>query len=446
MNHEYSDDALIELYDFFLNAPIGLHILDRDYKIWMANQADLDIMGYGGDPSSYLGQRITEFHADSDAADEMLQHLADGRPLFNFRARLLRRDGSEQPVVIYANSRLHDGTLLNTRCFAFPDLDTAPPRDAARPPQCAADLSNGMTNADRRELLEVLDDFFENAPVALHVVGPDGRIRRANRIELESLGYQDEPEKYIGHHIGEFHADQSVIDEMLEHLVGGRPLIHYRARLIHRSGKAMPVVIYSSPRFDGSQFVNTRCFTFPSTVDRKVQARTYSWPRNDIEGIPVDSDPMTVALRRLAGRKTAEESLGLLAETSKALASSDYVTGVSAVCQLLVPFFADWCSIELRDEEAVHLLGTARGTSIAGSDDLVRALVTNKRQNVGGYHLLGLPFAGDETQGALLLVRDVGRDDFGPADVALAEEVARRIAIAVELGRVREKIARAAAG
>src|SRR3954452_25451038 len=41
----------------------------------------------------------------------------------------------------------------------------------------------------RRSSEEELRDFFENATVALHWVGPDGTILWANRAELDLLGY-----------------------------------------------------------------------------------------------------------------------------------------------------------------------------------------------------------------------------------------------------------------
>jgi len=439
MNANANMDRLTDLYDFFLNAPIGLHILDQGYKIRMANQADLDITGYSSDPSAYVGRSIMDLHADSSLASQMLDHLASGRPLVNFHARLRRRDGSQQPVVIHSNSRFKEGRLVNTRYFAFPEPDTLPSRGSATAPRAAADFLNTMTKEVRGELFDVLDDFFENAPVALHIVGPDGLIRRANRMELESLGYQDEPEKYIGHHISEFHADQSVIDEMLERLIGGRPLIHYRAKLVHRNGKIVPVVIYSSPRFNDNGFVNTRCFTFPRAVDGTVEMPSFSWPRNDTDAAPANADSLTVALKRMAGRKAAEESLGFLAQMSKEFASRDYANGLAAICRLIVPFLADWCSIEFEKGDAVHMLGTARANSITGSDDLLRAVVGKQCRNDGGHHVLRVPFTtGDDESGALLLARDCGRDAFGPADIALAEEVARRIAVAIELERLRE--------
>ena len=64
-----------------------------------------------------------------------------------------------------------------------------------------------------------LADFFENATVGLHWVGPDGTILRANRAELDLLGYAEE--EYVGRHIAEFHADQDVICDILRRLAGG---------------------------------------------------------------------------------------------------------------------------------------------------------------------------------------------------------------------------------
>ena len=436
MTDQYTYNQLTDLYDFFLNAPIGLHILDRDYVIKMANAADLRITGYDSDPSAYVGRRITEIHADAQTANDIMGQWASGTPLVNLRTRLRRRDGAEQPVVIYSNSRFQEGNFFSTRCFAFPEVKTPPRAEQMR--QQVGPLLSRLTESERHELFDVLEDFFENAPVALHIVGPDGLIRRANRMELESLGYADAPEEYIGHHISEFHGDQAVIDEMLELLVSGRPLIHYRARLVHRNGETIPVVIYSSPRFDEGQFVNTRCFTFPKVADQMDVAPGYSWPRNDSDSAPAEGDPLTVALKRLAGRKSAEESLGFLAETSKALATSDYLAGLSATCQLITPFLADWCSIEIGAGETARSLCMSRTNVISGSDDLVRSIARKEEGN--GRTLRASFTTSDGAEGALLMIRDEGRPEFGPADKALAEEIGRRVAIAIETGLLRERL------
>jgi PAS domain-containing protein len=52
--------------------------------------------------------------------------------------------------------------------------------------------------AELRRSKEELADFFENATVGLHWVGPDGTVQRVNRAELAMLGYdREEYEGYV---------------------------------------------------------------------------------------------------------------------------------------------------------------------------------------------------------------------------------------------------------
>jgi PAS domain S-box-containing protein len=108
-----------------------------------------------------------------------------------------------------------------------------------------------------------LEDFFENGAVGLHIVSGDGIILRANKAELDLLGYT--PEEYVGHHISEFHADAPVIGEILDRLSCGEKLDKYPARLRTKDGSIKHVLITSNSRFDGRRFANTRCFTIDAT-------------------------------------------------------------------------------------------------------------------------------------------------------------------------------------
>src|SRR5438309_10108728 len=107
---------------------------------------------------------------------------------------------------------------------------------------------------------EAFSEFFDNAAVALHLVGADGTILRANRAELDLLGYAEH--EYIGHHIGEFHADAPVIEDILCRLTNGEELRNYEARLRHKSGEVRHVLISSNVRRGpAGEFLHTRCFT-----------------------------------------------------------------------------------------------------------------------------------------------------------------------------------------
>ena len=107
------------------------------------------------------------------------------------------------------------------------------------------------------------EDFFENGAMALHLVGADGTILRANAAELELLGYS--ADEFVGEHIGRFHADQHVIEDILARLSRGEKLQKYPARLLAKDGSIKHVEITSSVQFRDGQFVNTRCFTVDVT-------------------------------------------------------------------------------------------------------------------------------------------------------------------------------------
>jgi PAS domain S-box-containing protein len=117
---------------------------------------------------------------------------------------------------------------------------------------------------------QALTDFFENASVGLHWAGPDGRILRANRAELELLGYTSE--EYIGHHIAEFHVDQELIADVLKRLAQNETLRDYEARLRCKDGSIRYVLITSNVLWEDGQFIHTRCFTRDITVRKQAEA------------------------------------------------------------------------------------------------------------------------------------------------------------------------------
>src|SRR5262245_25980326 len=92
-----------------------------------------------------------------------------------------------------------------------------------------------------------LDDFFENAVIAMHLVGPDGTILRANRAELALLGYEDA--EYAGQNIARFHVDANTIADILARLSRGEEIDKYPARLRAKNGSIKHVLISSSVQF-----------------------------------------------------------------------------------------------------------------------------------------------------------------------------------------------------
>src|SRR5438128_466061 len=107
--------------------------------------------------------------------------------------------------------------------------------------------------------LAAFQDFFENAAVSMQWVAADGTILRANRAELELLGY--EADDYVGHNVAEFHADADVLAEIMERVAGGETLKSFPARLRCRDGTIRYVLIDSNAYFQGDEFVHARCLT-----------------------------------------------------------------------------------------------------------------------------------------------------------------------------------------
>jgi PAS domain S-box-containing protein len=116
-----------------------------------------------------------------------------------------------------------------------------------------------------------LSDFFDNASMGLHWVGPDGTILRVNQAELDMLGYSRE--EYVGRDIAEFHVDKPVIADILARLSQGEVLHGYPARLRHKDGSTRDVLINSSVLFENGEFIHTRCFTHDITDLRHAQEK-----------------------------------------------------------------------------------------------------------------------------------------------------------------------------
>jgi serine/threonine-protein kinase len=103
------------LIDFAENANVPLHCVDRTGTILWANEAELNFLGYARE--EYVGQPIAKFHANQETIEDIFCQLIAGKSLFDYRARLVAKDGSMKDVAIYSNTLREDGQMVHTRCF-----------------------------------------------------------------------------------------------------------------------------------------------------------------------------------------------------------------------------------------------------------------------------------------------------------------------------------------
>jgi len=192
---------------------------------------------------------------------------------------------------------------------------------------------------------------------------------------------------------------------------------------------------------------------------------------------------MVLMFRDISERKRAEGALDLLASAGTVLTSSlDVAATLDRVTRMLVPAVADWCSVYLRDDEAgpirqaavAHLdaekeallrlmferygatastashghpkvLRTGRTVLIPEITDAMREAIARDPEHlallreIGTTSVIIVPLAVQgRTFGAISLARGAGRRRYAGDDLVLAEELGRRISVAVDTARLFE--------
>jgi PAS domain S-box-containing protein len=235
-----------DLYrETFRHSKEAIAILSPDGCYLEQNTTHKNLLGYSDD----------ELHGQTPAI-----HL--GQETFEKLVHELTETGEYSGEVV---SRTKSGEERNLEISAFPM------KNDLGEPLCyigvAQDITKRKQAEDELRRKETqLTDFFENAAIGLHWVGPDGTILRVNQAELDMLGYKRE--EYLGRNIAEFHVDSAVIDDILKRLREGEVLRDFEARLRCKDGSIKYVRINSSVFWERGKFIHTRCFTRDIT-DRK---------------------------------------------------------------------------------------------------------------------------------------------------------------------------------
>jgi PAS domain S-box-containing protein len=286
--------------DFFVNASVGFHMADADGTVTSGNRALALLLGVDG-PAACEGLGVSQLLSDPAVGEEALARVAAGEVVTNLDAAVRRAGGASRRVSLNVSGRFDAGELVATRWVTRPRLEAAipavdpdgqafvdppPGSDAA---QWVAPLADeidvaeridAMTDTQRRARLVELEDFFDNAPAAIHCVALNGDVIKANRTDLANVGYLDVPDEYLGRHIAQVYADRALLDDLLVRLSAGTPIVNVRSRLRRRDGSLFPVIVFSSGRVRDGSFENTRCVVFED-ADPPAEPgtlREFSWP------------------------------------------------------------------------------------------------------------------------------------------------------------------------
>jgi PAS domain S-box-containing protein len=250
-------------------------------------------------------------------------------------------------------------------------------------------------------------------------------------------------------------------DEVLRRLRRGETIDHMETVRVRKDGTPVDVALTVSPMKDADGHVFGA-----SKIARDITERRRA-----------EAERARLLAAEQAAREraeSAEESATLLSESSAALSASlDPATTLRTVSRLVVPRFADWCIIDLvaRDhtlervavsagapdtealllelqqyapdwhssQPAAEVLRTRTTMLIPAVTD--ETLVSTSRdarhleimRRLGPSSAIAVPMVTRQrTVGAITLVRTSPGHAYGTVDVALAEELARRAALAVD--------------
>ncbi len=115
-----------------------------------------------------------------------------------------------------------------------------------------------------------MDDFFETAPLGIHVADADGRLLRANAVELELLGRSIE--ECVGRPLADFHVDPAVIDGLLARLRRGETVRNLESRVRRKDGTVRWIRMSANPVMEGGALVRSHVFSRDVTGAKEAEA------------------------------------------------------------------------------------------------------------------------------------------------------------------------------
>jgi PAS domain S-box-containing protein len=214
----------------------ALVVIDGDGRIDFINGSCEAVFGYrsseivGHEVELLVPERFREAHRRHVAAfikDPKMRPMGTG-----LRLSGRKRDGTEFPV----------------------DIALSPVRTSRGSFVAAAIRDTSEREETRRVLREAEERFhlaFEEAPVGMALVEPDGRMFRVNRAYGSIVGYS--PSELVGRTFQSItHPDD--LDEsvaLAKRIFGGEvPSIHVAKRYIHKNGRVVDVMLHVAPLRD----------------------------------------------------------------------------------------------------------------------------------------------------------------------------------------------------
>ena len=472
-------------------ADYAIFALDREGRVVTWNTGAERIKGYAA--SEIIGKHFSTFYPESDIASgkpefELVEAEREGR--FEDEGWRLRKDGTR----IWANvviTALRDakGELVG---FAKVTRDLTQRRateEQAR--QLAAEAAARAEAEAQAHELEVQTE--EAQSLAEELEQTNEQLQDALTASEEAQEAALAAERYT----------RGILDSIADPFVVQDRDWRFQyvnaqaAEIFARSGRPVDesiigrVVWEEYPEMLGTDFEREMRYAADTRLPQQFEAfdpTRGAWSL--LHCYPLPDGGLATQWQDITERKRSEESARYLARASEILGSSlDYQTTLAELARLVVPELADWCAIEVVDDDGVArqvAVGHVDPAKVQFANELRERYPPDPNATTGVPQVLrtGLPemfteipeellvagavdaehlriirelglrsaltvplIAHDRVLGALTLVASESERRYRDADLALAMELARRAALAVDNARLHraELVARMAA-
>lgn len=218
--------------EIFERAPVGIHIQSASGTLERVNRAFLDILGMA--EGDCLGRNWIEFHADPEAARDIIDRTARGEAVRDGETTLRAKDGTSRFTLVSADAIGQPGSGLHVRCFT---------RDITHLKR----VQLALEEADQRKAA-ILNASLD----AIITMDAEGRLVDFNVAAETIFGYlrSDAIGRQLAELIIPAQLRQAHAEGLRRYLAtGDGPIIGKRVEVsaLHASGRQFPVELSVSP-------------------------------------------------------------------------------------------------------------------------------------------------------------------------------------------------------
>lgn len=262
-----STPTVDKLTDLFFNCSVAVYVTDGPGKILLENKAARAMTGREG-----AGQTLHNLVTVSESQDDLLRALDRAGMVENIPCGVRHGDEPEAPVWSNVSSAQGSGGARYLFWMLRPDLTDTLPAEGSEVPAAMTDAGKWISSvnaqsiaddfhATDQQLQEMLELFFHNAPAGIHLLAADGSVAYANRLDINLVGHEGDPEAFLGHHVRQIYQDHRVVEDFMGRWGEDAPIINFRANFVRADRGVQPVLIYSTANAEGG-LQNTRCIVF----------------------------------------------------------------------------------------------------------------------------------------------------------------------------------------